>query len=149
MYICFDCHREFDEPDMKYGFGGYPEEPTWHCPYCDSMDFDEADECAECGAVKFVDNLTYGYCEDCLKEAASDARTAYEYGGDYPFEIELNSTFSGLSRFEIEAILMNHFMCNGDLGKMAKDNALDNDICEFAYWLKKRRDKNESGTNAH
>lgn len=47
MYICFDCHCEFDEPEMKYGFGGYPEEPTWHCPYCGSTDYDEAEESAE------------------------------------------------------------------------------------------------------
>ena len=44
MFICLDCHRQFDNPETKYGLGGYPEEPTYHCPYCDSMEFDEAEE---------------------------------------------------------------------------------------------------------
>lgn len=141
MYICLDCHREFDEPEMKYGFGGYPEEPTWHCPYCDSMDYEETEECAECGAVKFKDNLISGMCEDCINEAAEDMRLAYEYGAYRTDEVELNGVLAtAFSKVQIEAILTNYLMNNGDFAAECKRFALDDEY-DFADWLVRRKKK--------
>lgn len=141
MFICLDCHRQFDNPETKYGLGGYPEEPTYHCPYCDSMEFDEAEECVECGAVKFVENLKNGMCEDCINIAAEDMRKAYEYGADRTEVVELNGVLAtAFSKVQIEAILTNYLMNNGDFAAECKKFALD-DKYDFAEWISERRKK--------
>lgn len=140
MFICLDCHAEFDRPTEKHE-GGYPEEPTYHCPCCGSMEFYEAQECVECGAVKFVDNLLHGMCDDCINIAADDMRQAYEYGADRTLAVELNGVLAfALTKVQIEAILTNYLMNNGDFAADCKKYALDDKV-DFAEWLADRRNK--------
>ena len=138
MYICLHCGHEFDEIDRKHydhGTGVWEE----YCPCCGSEDFEEAAECVECGAVKSVDYLVNGWCDDCLNIAADDYKTVFEYGADRTAVVELNGVLAReFSRTEIEAILLNHLMNNGDLKKATKDFAFD-DKYDFADWLKGKK----------
>ena len=137
MYICLHCGHEFEKPNTTHN-GGYWEEEWNECPNCGSEDFEEAAECVECGAVKSVDYLVNGWCEDCLNIAAEDYKTVFEYGADRTQVVELNGVLAReYSRTEIEAILLNHLMNNGNLKKATKDFAFD-DKPDFAEWMNDR-----------
>lgn len=138
MYICLHCGHTFDEIDRKHydrSTGVWEE----YCPNCGSEDFEEAEECVECGAVKSADYLMNGWCEDCIRSAADDMRTAYEYGNDRTCGLELNGVlYRAFSRIQIEAILENWLMINGDLAKECREFALD-DTDDFTNWLNRRK----------
>jgi hypothetical protein len=140
MYICLHCGHEFDEIDRKHydhGTGVWEE----YCPNCGSEDFEEASECVECGAVKCADNLINGMCEDCINIAAEDMRQAYEYGADRTEVVEINGVLAmAFSKVQIEAILTNYLMNNGDFAAECKRFALD-DKYDFTDWLSERRKK--------
>ena len=139
MYICLHCGHEFDDPKKDYdrGTGHWDEE----CPNCGSEDFEEAAECVECGAVKCSDNLINGMCADCINIAAEDMRQAYEYGADRTDVVELNGVLAmAFSKVQIEAILTNYLMNNGDFAAECKRFALDDEY-DFTDWLAERRKK--------
>lgn len=135
MYICLHCGHTFAEIDRKHYD---PSTGVWeeYCPNCGSEDFEEADECVECGAVKSADYLINGLCEDCIKSAAEDMRLVYQYGSARTAVIELNGVLArAFTRVQIEAILENWLMTNGDFGKECFQFATD-DEGDFAEWLK-------------
>jgi hypothetical protein len=76
MYICNDCGEVFEEfkevcEAHPYGMGSAYE--TWCvCPYCESNDFDEAEECECCGEAFPKKSLTDGLCEECYEENEDD-----------------------------------------------------------------------------
>lgn len=142
MYVCMDCHHEFDRPKKTHN-GGYYEEEWYECPDCGSTDYEELAECSECGAEKIKDHLINGMCEDCINEAASDMRKVYEYGADRTQCVEMNGVLArAFTRVQIDAILTNWLMANGDFGKEAKEYALD-DTDDFSMWLNERRKRND------
>ena len=72
MYLCRDCYCSFDEPDkasdyVPYG-EGYADLKYCICPNCGSAEITEAAECEECGEAFPLDELTEGFCPDCLNE---------------------------------------------------------------------------------
>lgn len=139
MYKCFHCGFEFPDPKKVYdhGTGGC----DYECPNCESADIEEVAECAECGAMKCKDSLLNGLCEDCISIAAEDARTAFLYGADRTDCVELNGLLAWvLTRNQIEAIITNYLMNNGDLFADAKEYCLD-DKDDFSEWLAERRKK--------
>lgn len=142
MFICLHCGHEFEEPHNRYNkrwSDSDDSEPT--CPNCGSEDIEEALVCEECGAVKSSDDIINGICSGCLTEAAEDYKTAFEYGSERTEVVELNGVIASyLSRNQIEAILVNYIMNNGDIFQAAKDFALD-DKYDFAEWLSERRKK--------
>lgn len=63
---CDECGYEFDEPyiyrEEDVGFEG------WWCPSCHSDAITEVKECANCGEVTPVYDLTAdGYCDNCVE----------------------------------------------------------------------------------
>lgn len=143
MWYCLHCGHEFEEPVNRYNKRWSDSDDSEQtCPNCGSHDIEEGEECVECGAVKSPENLILGWCADCLNQAAEDMRTAYEYGAEHTEVVELNGVLaSAFSKVQIEAILTNYLMNNGDFGKECKDFALD-DKYDFADWLNERREKN-------
>lgn len=142
FFVCLHCGHEFSWEELKRtydrGTGHYDDE----CPNCGSEDIEEAESCVECGAVKSKDSLINGICAGCIKEAADDMRLAYQYGAARTSVIELNGVLArAFTRVQIEAILENWLMVNGDFGKECFQFATD-DECDFAEWLnEKRRNK--------
>ena len=137
MWMCIHCGHEFDEPHKEYdkGTGRY----DYDCPNCGSEDIEEAEACSECGAVKSKDSLINGICAGCIKEAAEDMRLAYQYGAARTSVIELNGVLArAFTRVQIEAILENWLMVNGDFGKECFQFATD-DEGDFAEWLKEEK----------
>ena len=137
MWMCIHCGHEFDEPHKEYdkGTGRY----DYDCPNCCSDDIEEAEACSECGAIKSKDSLINGICAGCIKEAAEDMRLAYQYGAARTSVIELNGVLArAFTRVQIEAILENWLMVNGDFGKECFQFATD-DEGDFAEWLKEEQ----------
>ena len=139
FFVCLHCGHEFSWNELKRtydrGTGHYDDE----CPNCGSEDIEEADSCVECGAVKSKDSLINGICAGCIKEAAEDMRLAYQYGADRTSVIELNGVLArAFTRVQIEAILENWLMTNGDFGRECFQFATD-DECDFADWLNEKR----------
>ena len=140
FFVCLHCGHEFSWNELKrtydQGTGHYDDE----CPNCGSEDIEEAESCVECGAVKSKDSLINGICAGCIKEAAEDMRLAYQYGADRTSVIELNGVLArAFTRVQIEAILENWLMVNGDFGKECFQFATD-DEGDFADWLKEEND---------
>ena len=139
FFVCLHCGHEFSWEELKRtydrGTGHYDDE----CPSCGSEDIEEAESCVECGAVKSKDSLINGICAGCIKEAAEDMRLAYQYGADRTSVIELNGVLAmAFTRVQIEAILENWLMTNGDFGKECFQFATD-DEGDFAEWLKEEK----------
>ena len=139
FFVCLHCGHEFSWNELKRtydrGTGHYDDE----CPNCGSEDIEEADSCVECGAVKSKDSLINGICAGCIKEAAEDMRLAYQYGAARTSVIELNGVLArAFTRVQIEAILENWLMVNGDFGKECFQFATD-DEGDFAEWLKEEQ----------
>lgn len=67
MFICEECERLFEEPDVyeeRHPYGmGYASEEFSVCPFCRSDRIDPAKECERCGAL--VAELHEGLCECC------------------------------------------------------------------------------------
>ena len=140
FFVCMHCGHEFSWEELKRtydrGTGHYDDE----CPNCGSEDIEEAESCVECGAVKSKDSLINGICAGCIKEAADDMRLAYQYGAERTSVIELNGVLArAFTRVQIEAILENWLMVNGDFGKECFQFATD-DEGDFAEWLKEEND---------
>ena len=139
FFVCMHCGHEFSWEELKRtydrGTGHYDDE----CPNCGSEDIEEAESCVECGAVKSKDSLINGICAGCIKEAAEDMRLAYQYGADRTSVSELNGVLAmAFTRVQIEAILENWLMTNGDFGKECFQFATD-DEGDFAEWLKEEK----------
>ena len=139
FFVCLHCGHEFSWEELKRtydrGTGHYDDE----CPNCGSEDIEEAESCVECGAVKSKDSLINGICAGCIKEAADDMRLAYQYGAARTSVIELNGVLArAFTRVQIEAILENWLMVNGDFGKECFQFATD-DEGDFAEWLNEKR----------
>lgn len=139
FFVCLHCGHEFSWEELKRtydrGTGHYDDE----CPNCGSEDIEEAESCVECGAVKSKDSLINGICAGCIKEAADDMRLAYQYGAERTSVIELNGVLArAFTRVQIEAILENWLMVNGDFGKECFQFATD-DEGDFAEWLNEKR----------
>lgn len=142
MWYCLHCGHEFTEPNNRYNKRWSDSDDSIpYCPNCGSEDIEESEKCVECGAVKCVDNLMHGWCEDCVKEEAGNMREVFKYGADRTETVELNGVLArAFYQTQIEAILVNHLMNNGDLEKECYDFALD-DIHDFAWWLSEHHDK--------
>lgn len=66
---CNDCGAVFDEPYL-YEEPDVGYKADW-CPDCHSDDITEVKECAYCGELTPVFDLTIdGYCRECVKNAA-------------------------------------------------------------------------------
>lgn len=71
MYICKNCGRDFEEPDVVYethGFDYGPYEKWLVCPSCHDSNFEEAEQCDGCGEYFAKSDLTDGLCDDCYEE---------------------------------------------------------------------------------
>lgn len=75
MY-CTDCGEFFEECDASTvyehhselnGTGGITSEEFMACPYCNSTDIEEANECEICGQP-----TRNHYCEDCVSDFFAD-----------------------------------------------------------------------------
>ena len=106
-YRCNECGNVFDEDEFKRVryIGGETED---FCPFCDNDDFEEVEQCDDCGEW-FSPNELYGclhslYCEECLESYAT-VETALEVGRDNP--VEISGFFEQIFTVEqMEKILM-------------------------------------------
>lgn len=55
VFKCRECGESFTEEEA--GAYGEPGRYEMVCPNCGSFEFDEADECMECGETYFMDEL--------------------------------------------------------------------------------------------
>ena len=72
MFKCCECGYVFEDPksweeDRGEFWGVRCTETMYGCPKC-CGDYEEAYECKECGEWHFRDELTDGYCDNCLPE---------------------------------------------------------------------------------
>jgi hypothetical protein len=72
MYICLDCEKIFDFPELwteKHGLDNPPYEEWWGCPYCGGM-YVEAIYCDRCTKPIIGDYVHIitgeNICEDCF-----------------------------------------------------------------------------------
>lgn len=65
---CNNCHAVFDEHDMVRVREDYGE-TYYACPICGDSDVSETEECELCGVTFDPDDLTHGFCLDCLWNA--------------------------------------------------------------------------------
>ena len=70
MYKCANCGEIFAEP-VKH-----PRNGLMVCPECGIDDFEQAQECAECGDYFFDYELHGGLCQDCERKALKKIRDA-------------------------------------------------------------------------
>ena len=80
--ICTDCGYVFDFEDRtvvkeSHGFDDGFYETFSCCPNCGG-DFEDADDCCECGEAFTEDELYEGWCEKCLRETIN-YDTFFEY----------------------------------------------------------------------
>lgn len=78
MYICWNCGSAFEEGEIKWAIEPHGEW-TGCCPHCGANDVEEAKFCHICGKPFCEDDLTYGFCDECLHEALT-FDTFMEYG---------------------------------------------------------------------
>lgn len=140
MFKCYHCGHEFDEPTNECNMPVDPNDERAGCPNCGSPDFELVGTCIECGAAKVDENLFNGMCIDCIRHAAYDVRKTMDYGNDRKEAVELNGVLAfALSTVQIEAILTNWLMTNGDIEAEGFKFATD-DIYDFSDWLVEHRE---------
>lgn len=114
MYKCNVCGAEFETPrevtEREREEDGFIH--VWVdslCPSCGDDDFDEVEECTECGQL--CAELYNGICEDCLTELAYDSDTVWFYGQDNKVSRDINGVVSWLldNDEDFEAYLLKYF----------------------------------------
>lgn len=92
MFICGDCGKLFEEPKEWSQNHGEPHlTERWSgCPDCGGG-FEEAYHCKQCYNEFMKDDLTEGYCEECLKEIFDNI--TYETALKYLIEKDLMVEF--------------------------------------------------------
>lgn len=72
MFKCLDCGHVFETPDEfreNHGDPGKGYESFGVCPECSSDDYEEVEQCSECGEWFSPDELySCGCCESCLQD---------------------------------------------------------------------------------
>lgn len=69
MYICRECEKTFEEPEVyeeRHGLDYPPYEKWTVCPHCHEANFCEAQECKRCGII--CEELTEGLCDICYED---------------------------------------------------------------------------------
>lgn len=67
MLICESCGEIFDESAFKTDYEPHGE-PIGVCPMCGSSFLKDAKFCRECHEQYDEDDLTCGWCDDCIQE---------------------------------------------------------------------------------
>ncbi len=145
-FICNDCGKVLDEDELiisedkvsDYAGGTYERSATCTC----GGSCKEASRCIGCGEYFPDEELSGGYCIDCLKESAT-VNNAIGCGNEEKSEIKINGFLAYLfSEKEIEEILkvaLDKKINESDANAMkAMDEAQDfcmDDACWFAGWL--------------
>ena len=95
IYKCRRCGENFDEENC--GVYGDPGMYEMVCPQCGSFEYDEADECMECGEIYTLDELhifnneimvgnprrmypkSVTLCEKCLEKVKQDIANGEDF----------------------------------------------------------------------
>lgn len=76
---CHACGSDFKEPEKWYSGSSIGHAPdALICPYCKDDYIEEAERCSYCGKAMFDNELTEGFCEECLEDFAYS-----DYAHDY------------------------------------------------------------------
>lgn len=142
MYKCRHCGEVFNEEDVNVSVTFHPwryreaEESFEECPNCGSGDFEEAEQCEECGEWFLPDELYGDRCEFCLDKALT-IDTAFDYAEDNDDEATLIESI--LSATEIKNILISAAKAKVKLGRMdgMREYVLD-DKGAFGEYLQRR-----------
>ena len=93
MLICESCGEIFDESALKTDYEPHGE-PIGVCPMCGSSFLKEAKFCRECHEQYDEDDLTCGWCDDCLEEHVTvDSFLAFAVDGYEEDEISIFDEF--------------------------------------------------------
>lgn len=142
-FRCKKCGCDFDQPKLTHE-GGYPEEPTYACPYCGSLENEELYKCSKCGELFFDEDMIGGVCKNCVDDA-QDGEHAWRYGKDRKQVVEINGLLAwAYSPDEIEEILTFHYnVVQSDAWrqKMVLEYVND-DLRDFAEWVENENDDN-------
>lgn len=141
MYICKNCGKAIENEELKSVTHWLDDEfgSTWEqfvCPYCDSDEIVEAEECLHCHKPKYI---KYGeICEDCVKELSTKENFAKSIVvgecQDYLFE-EFLSKFK-LNEEQIQKILDIVVPDDEQFAKMISD---DIDFREFLDYTERMK----------
>ena len=148
MYKCMHCGHDFEKPKITHN-GGYWEEEWAECPNCGSEDYEEYENCLECGAQKIPEALTHGFCKDCIETMEDEFQLVYDYGEQERAMVAGNGIFDyAFSADEINLALMYWLMNKRDPKKEARRFAKKNEN-DFTYFLKERKENGKSNSASH
>ena len=122
MYKCYECGHIFEEGEQNYSGDGWNEPKTAICPVCGGA-FGGANFCSRCGGQFLEDELTEGFCEDCVNGAIEEysfdhITKLYLMASDEKEEVELNSFIvSMFSPSQINELLLRELLKSDKIKK--------------------------------
>lgn len=84
MYKCRYCGEVFEEDEIRESVTSHPwrdgeaDEVFEECPHCGGGDFEEAEQCNECGEWFLPEEMHGEYCTGCLRKKM-DVKTVFAY----------------------------------------------------------------------
>lgn len=142
MFKCESCGHLFEDGEQAIlesflgeCHGRQIFERTYVCPLCRS-NYDEAQQCQECGEWYTENELFSGLCENCIDAYKNDIKTCYEIGAKSLEEIEINSFLAEIfSKHEIEEILFRELKESNKIKSVDCSNYINADKEWFAEML--------------
>ena len=130
MYKCRRCGEVFEEDEIRESVTYHPwrdgeaDEVFEECPYCGDGDFDEAEQCEECGEWFLRDELHDGRCDECLKKNATfDIVLPYA---------EENDDVKGLVESVLSTTEINNLLVSAAREKLKLLSSLREKVAEYA-----------------
>lgn len=118
MYICCDCKKTFEEPKkgrcyLAECWGRNVYDDYEECPFCGGA-FEEAVECLNCGEHFLKEDLTDGYCDNCIDRYASDFNICYTMAKitDEYEDVKINGAISNILGDDVNEILADYIKKN-------------------------------------
>lgn len=149
MYICNNCGRTFNEPEIyfeRHGPDSPPYEEFGMCPGCECGDFEEAEYCIHCEKWLLDEEIYAGVCKKCAYELGEDYdvlkkylvanRLTEEFYIEYALDSHVTSASDELIVLairEFERAYQNPLTREEQIEKI--DWYLDNNWMDFAGWI--------------
>lgn len=115
LYKCYECGHIFEEGEQKYSGDGWNDPKIAVCPVCGNA-FGEAKICPRCGGQFLEDELTEGFCENCVNEEIEEysfnhITELYLMCSSEKEEVELNAFIASMfSPSQINELLLRELL---------------------------------------
>lgn len=132
FYKCYECGHIFEEGEQNYSGDGWNEPKIEVCPVCGDT-FGEAQICSRCGGQFLKDELTEGFCENCVNEAIEEygfnhITELYLMASNEKEEVELNAFIASMfSPSQINELLLRELLKSDKIKKVDCSHFLKSD----------------------